>query len=79
MDFLNSKEKPTSDEMKQMNSRMASLIEFLELNNISPAEAVPMSMRFIACTCKGLIDKKTLVAMFEMMVGDVYKVTRKGK
>lgn len=60
------------EQLEKMRARMMAFLEFLDINNIEAFDAVPMAMRFIACTCKGHIDKKTIVAMFKGMVEGVY-------
>lgn len=60
--------KPTPEEKGEIRDRMSALIEFFEINDLTPGETVPMTMRFIACTCKGKIELNELVSMFRMMV-----------
>ena len=66
-------DKASAEEKKKLEVRMRSLLDFFEINQITPAEAVSMSMRFIAITCKGYFDDKELISMFRMMVKSVYK------
>lgn len=62
---------PTQEEKDEMRDRMNSLIDFFEMNDVPPADAVSMSMRFIACTCKGQIMEDRLVSMFRIIVRSV--------